>query len=61
MEASEFTSNFLFAEGGVSIFPENNSFLKSPCLPVAKWDQKFQGNAVLRTDPPSAEMEGSNY
>lgn len=61
MEASVFTSNFsLFAEGGVSIFPENNPFLKTTCLTVA-WDQKFQGNAVLRTEPPSAEMEGSNY
>lgn len=62
METSMFTSNFsLFAEGGVSIFPENNPFLKTTCLTVARWDQKFQGNAVLRTEPPSAEMEGSNY
>lgn len=62
MEASVFTSNFLlFAEGGVSISPENNPFLKTPCLPVEREDQKFQGNAVLRTEAPSAEMEGSNY
>lgn len=58
MEASVFTFKFsLFAEGGVSIFPEDNPFLKIPCLPVARWDQKLQENAVQN----HALQKGSNY